>query len=328
MIASDGAHRVALTPPDPALQNVELAKVTPFQWTMPDGRVVKGGLILPTVKSKTPPPLVLAPYVFEPESFNPDGPGDSYAAQTLAARGFAVLTYNTPFVNGDVRVGTPAELPDFTAESDAAVEALAAKGLIDPNRVGMVGFSRAGYAASYAITHPGKVHYSAVRLDDSHPGTYAYALTTSDMHEHNYGGKFWTNKGDWLKEEPSFNVDRNTAPVLRTYHGVRSELFELELNGAFKLTRRPQDTITFTSQSHALVTPIARFVSINLTVDWMRFWILGEEDPDPAKKLQYLRWRQMRTDWKRQQAWEAAGHPATSRPDDSFMPEGATLTSQ
>jgi hypothetical protein len=30
------------------------------------------------------------------------------------------------------------------------------------------------------------------------------------------------------------------------------------------------------------------------TVDWFRFWLQGEEDPDPAKAEQYARWRELR----------------------------------
>jgi hypothetical protein len=29
-------------------------------------------------------------------------------------------------------------------------------------------------------------------------------------------------------------------------------------------------------------------------VDWFRFWLKGEEDPDPAKVEQYARWRELR----------------------------------
>jgi hypothetical protein len=28
-------------------------------------------------------------------------------------------------------------------------------------------------------------------------------------------------------------------------------------------------------------------------VDWFRFWLKGEEDPDPAKSEQYARWREL-----------------------------------
>lgn len=29
-------------------------------------------------------------------------------------------------------------------------------------------------------------------------------------------------------------------------------------------------------------------------VDWLRFWLKGEEDSDPAKAEQYARWRKLR----------------------------------
>jgi len=29
-------------------------------------------------------------------------------------------------------------------------------------------------------------------------------------------------------------------------------------------------------------------------VDWMKFWLKGEEDSDPAKAEQYNRWRELR----------------------------------
>jgi len=30
------------------------------------------------------------------------------------------------------------------------------------------------------------------------------------------------------------------------------------------------------------------------TVDWLVFWLKGEEDPDPAKAEQYKRWRELK----------------------------------
>jgi hypothetical protein len=40
--------------------------------------------------------------------------------------------------------------------------------------------------------------------------------------------------------------------------------------------------------------------------DWFRFWLKGEEDPDPAKAQQYVRWRELK---KMQQASEAERKP-------------------
>jgi hypothetical protein len=40
--------------------------------------------------------------------------------------------------------------------------------------------------------------------------------------------------------------------------------------------------------------PEGRMLSQEGSVDWFRFWLKGEEDPDPAKAEQYSRWRELR----------------------------------
>jgi hypothetical protein len=35
-------------------------------------------------------------------------------------------------------------------------------------------------------------------------------------------------------------------------------------------------------------------VSQQGNVDWFTFWLKNEEDPDPAKREQYIRWHQFR----------------------------------
>lgn len=55
---------------------------------------------------------------------------------------------------------------------------------------------------------------------------------------------------------------------------------------------------------------MARAALHSAAVDWFAFWLMGEEDPDPAKFQQYKRWRTMRADWKAEQAKEIAkGEP-------------------
>jgi len=39
---------------------------------------------------------------------------------------------------------------------DAAVQSLANSGIVDPSRVGLIGFSRAGYMTYYAVTLQGR----------------------------------------------------------------------------------------------------------------------------------------------------------------------------
>jgi hypothetical protein len=57
---------------------------------------------------------------------------------------------------------------------------------------------------------------------------------------------------------------------------------------------KPVDLIVLKEGTHPLTNPAQRMVSQGSTVDWMRFWLLGEEDPDPAKRDQYARWSRLR----------------------------------
>jgi hypothetical protein len=57
---------------------------------------------------------------------------------------------------------------------------------------------------------------------------------------------------------------------------------------------------------HELVKPWERMVSEQATVDWFRFRLKGEEDPDPAKAEQYKRWCKLRKLRKLQEASQDA----------------------
>ncbi len=69
---------------------------------------------------------------------------------------------------------------------------------------------------------------------------------------------------------------------------------------------KPVDLIVLSSDQHVLTNPAARMASQGGTVDWFRFWLKGDEDPDPAKAEQYRRWRDLRA---QQEASEATQKP-------------------
>ena len=58
---------------------------------------------------------------------------------------------------------------------------------------------------------------------------------------------------------------------------------------------KPVDLIVLAGGTHVLTNPAQRMASQGGTVDWFRFWLKGEEDPDPAKAAQYARWRELRS---------------------------------
>jgi hypothetical protein len=98
----------------------------------------------------------------------------------------------------------------------------------------------------------------------------------------------------WVDTAPDFHVDRVTAPIRIEAINPSSILQEWELFSSLALLHKPVDLIYFPNGSHIHQLPQERLASQQGNVDWMRFWLKGEEDPDPAKAGQYARWRRLR----------------------------------
>jgi dipeptidyl aminopeptidase/acylaminoacyl peptidase len=295
----DGA-RATLLSLAPELDGVALATQREFSWTNAQGEVEHAGLILPA-NTRSPPPLVIQVYHYKPDLFAPDGVySTAFAGQALAANGMAVLYLDYPGIHEDI----PAEGPAFVARVDQAVAALAAENLIDPGRVGLVGFSRGGFFTYYALTHPGRTAIRAGLVADGWTGSYGEYVTTAaelisngdvSPFDRQWGeGSFWQNRAAWLEHAPGFNVDRVEAPVLFTITNRSNVELSLETLGAFRINRKPFDLVLFPRASHQLHLPRERLASLSLTVDWFRFWLLDEQTADPLTRDQYNRWERLR----------------------------------
>jgi hypothetical protein len=314
---------------------VAIAQSRVVHWKTPDGHEERGLLTLPVNKSaKGPPPLVIQNYKFMPHLFRPDGPaGTGYAAQLLAARGIAVLGIELSSYEKQ-RGAEGLEGARGVMTIDAAVESLASKGLIDPKRVGMTGFSRGGFVPYYALTHPGRTKLAAAMSWDSVRFDYTYYITSGvlqyDSGRPSYvgsgiekavtgqdtGGSFWADKYTWLRENGEFSVERATGPYMFVGNGLGLDYYDQfrGLMGSFAIARRPLELLNFPIASHPMVRPREREASLSITTDWFDFWLNGHEDADPAKAEQYARWRKMESEWQRQQAWEATGNPVGTAP--------------
>jgi hypothetical protein len=305
VIASKGKREIALTSPDPALEGRWLSPMKEVKWREPDGHVIAGGFMLPREGAKSGPlPLVVQAYRYTPHLFRPDGPyASAYAAQALVAQGMAVLAIRIPSSASDgpdtahwTSAGeTPREGQIFVENIDAAVGELARQGVVDANRVGLIGFSRGGYMAHFAVTHPGRVGLAAAIVADSYTGSYLEYLlnaAASPMpgnrlpsgferaaEKENGGGTFWENKAGWLSNAPGFNADKARTPTLFSMSAAQGVLSAAEILGAWNINQRPYDFVFLPEASHPIQRPRERAALMQATVDWMRFWLKGEEDP-------------------------------------------------
>jgi len=290
-----------LLDPNPQFDQLRFGNVEAISWKATDGHVVQGGLYLPPdyVTGKRYP-LVIQTHGFMKNRFRIDGPWSSaFAAQPLVGKGFVVIQVGgSKNHDEDVRVvGTPQEAPREMASYEGVINNLYNKGLIDRNKVGIIGFSRTVYTVKYTLTHS-KYAFAAATVADGVGGGYFEYVAYSDVSQEYDaligGAPFGGGLKLWLKNSPSFNLDLVRAPVRIEAFGPATLLAGWEWYSGLSRLEKPVDFVYIPGGTHLLVKPWDRMVSQQGNVDWFSFWLKDEEDPDPAKRQQYERWRHLR----------------------------------
>jgi dipeptidyl aminopeptidase/acylaminoacyl peptidase len=270
-------------------------------WKATDGHEVEGGVYLPVdFVSGRRYPLVIQTHGFNSDRFWIDGPwSTAFAAQPLAGKGFVVLQVGSSkdAAQSDSYIQSPKEGPRMMAEFEGAIDYLDHRGLIDRDRVAIIGFSRTVYHVAYTLTHS-KYHFAAATLADGIDGGYfqylAFPNSPGDNAFVNGGPPLGEKLVQWLHNSPGFNLDKVRTPMRLEAHGPGSLLGAWEWFAGLSLQLKPVDLIYLPQAPHLLVRPSERLVSQQGNVDWFTFWLKGEEDPDPIKAAMYSRWRELR----------------------------------
>jgi dipeptidyl aminopeptidase/acylaminoacyl peptidase len=105
------------------------------------------------------------------------------------------------------------------------------------------------------------------------------------------GAEYW--KPYSLKQ----NADRINTPLLMQSADTEY-LASLETFMALREAGKPVELIVYPDEYHEKWQPDHRYAVYTRNIDWFSFWLMGREDPDPAKTKQYVRWREMRGRWK------------------------------
>jgi dipeptidyl aminopeptidase/acylaminoacyl peptidase len=309
----------SFTDVNPELTSVELGAVRELHWKNSYGDETNGFLILPTQRFPgVRVPLVLIGYAFSGEFVAQANPVlTTYPAQALARDGIAVLLFNNPryehWEGANFARGSRALGYGPLSSIRAIVDQLDAEGLIDADRVGMMGHSLAGFWVQLAITQTNL--FKVVEMHNggtaSEPGMYWESGTKQqrELQEQVMGGPPY---GETLKNYLSFsmtlNASRIRAPVLMEYDAIES-LAAMEYYEAMQHYGVPVDFFIYPNDGHVTERPEHRFVSLQRNLDWFEFWLLGKENDASSKGGQYLRWQQLRTLSERNAAAGQPGKP-------------------
>ncbi len=181
VIAGSAGETIPLSLPDPALADVQIVPTTPFAWKVGTEEDV-GGLYVPVHR-----------HIRNPRAAGHSGrslralpiPAGRQrihclcsASARCAGNGGAQYQRRSGAVP---ETGLSVEAA-MTKRIDAVVEALDRAGIIDPLKVGLIGFSHSGFQVHYLATHPGAVKLAAGVVADSFAGSYGqYTFLDSAM---------------------------------------------------------------------------------------------------------------------------------------------------
>ena len=288
----------------------------PYSWKDGKGRDWDGGLMTPNgSEGGGPRALVIQSYGFSPRRFYLDGAniGDGF---TSGFAGRAFLRDDILVLALPIRPTTHRLAPnDFRGALDAyqdevrgAIDALVTQGLVDPARIGLMGWSATGERVLNFVTFSDTPIRAATLLDGdantlfSLPVTYGSNDSIWSRKERtNEGLPYGSRLDRWIRYDPSLHTDCVKAAVrIETYGPV--VLNNWDIYALLRRQYKPVEMVVIPGGSHALSRPSERMISLQGNVDWYDFWLQGHERDEPvlvgedAKGLaaQYSRWRQMK----------------------------------
>jgi dipeptidyl aminopeptidase/acylaminoacyl peptidase len=260
-------HKTALTEINPELREQTLGRVEKIAWAGANGVRNSGYLIYPVGhQQRARYPCVILCKSWD-ETFihgGNDGLRSNFAPQALANCGFVVLMLKDSA--GSYANGTWKDLPGGISEAFRGMDAfetarreLDRLGLIDPARVGIMGFSRSSWIVDFTLTHSSETWAAAVSADS---GIYNYGTYLGDKSLRSgmaamYGGP---PRGEtlqaWLDYAPAFSAQNVRTPLLMQYHGKIS--MAAEFYSALITQGKPVELAFFPDGKHILDLPLQR----------------------------------------------------------------------
>lgn len=298
---------------NPNFQSIQFSEIRRLEWKNDEslqwGREAYGHLVLPlNYEGGRQYPLIVTQY--HSQGFLRGGVGDEYPIHLFAANGFAVLNTQHPFAWDLFRtVSNWTELQQITTTDDwtvndidigttsllTGVRRAIETGVIDTENIGITGLSDGVVKGFHALTTVD--YFNAASFSGSSWNPILY-FTTDNQHRAmlrkiGYSNPYTNSSSRWRKNSPIFRAHRITAPIL--FHFADHELISASQTiTTLQDQNKLFDAYVFPNEYHMKWQPKHRSAIYRRNLDWFRFWLKGEEDPDPEKVEQYERWRELR----------------------------------
>lgn len=284
-----GERRKAVWRLNPELDRVAVAE--PRRITGPGG--AQGWLYLPPQRTPAPP-VIVVPYQGEtyptpPAWMRREATGLALAPQLLVAAGYAVLIPDLP--------PTPEPAEGLAQRILTVVDAAAAEGRVDADRIGLWGWSFGAWSAVMSAAQSprfdavvglnGPMNFatvigdvgSALRLEGGHPLAATASARWLESGQAGMGEAYWSATDRYRRNSPFEQADRITAPVLLVAGEYDLMLAQTEqLYGALHRLGRPVALTLLIGEGHGIQNP----GNARLYQDQVQGWFDRNLRPDAA----------------------------------------------
>ena len=288
MDAASG-RTTTITDINPELRGFAVGELKPMTWRSFDGMEIWGLLLTPSdAPAGRPMPTLV--YVH-------GGPGggftfglfpqfmhivpqvDPYPTATMAGAGYAILF---PMPRGGAGYGEAGQRAIVNAWGDAdykdimtGVDALIARGIADPNRLGVMGASYGGYMTNWIVTQTGrfKAASAGASLSDL---SDTFFLSEGGAFMVDYFKRPWENREGYAAHSPLTFADQVTTPLLIQHGEVDPRV---PIAGAWKFYRtlkamgKTVELEIYPRGGHVLREPMQQREQMRRNLDWFTKWV-------------------------------------------------------
>lgn len=264
-----------------------LSTARPVRWTSSDGFEIEG-LFYPAIDGGERPPLIMeihgGPAGVSENRFGAD-------LQVLAGLGYAVLApnyrgssgYGDELLRGLMGQVGDGEHDDVMSGVDYAIENLG----VDPDRLGVRGWSWGGVSSGYLITQTDRFSAASVGAMVANWAAETGPGFNFDVSLWYIGGTPWTHREEWARRSAITHVANVTTPTI-IFHGAKDETSSANQSLMFftalrDIGRAPVRYMKLPRQRHGIREPRLERAYLHAEIEWFKRHVDGVEWTPPAR---------------------------------------------
>ena len=289
-----------LTDINPELHNMKLGVLEPVSWKSFDGKEIWGLLLTPPgyQSGKRIPMVVYChggpiggyTYGLFPQFAHIPGQVDPYPDEAMASAGMAILF---PMPRGGSGYGVEGfrAIVNRWGEDDykdimAGVDAMIAKGIADPDRLGVMGASYGGFMTSWIVTQTGRFKAASTGASVNDLIGEYYLSDAGDFIVEYYGYP-WEDTKALVEHSPITHVQNVTTPLL-IQHGENDYRVPLsQAQSFYKALKTLHKTVEFDIYprgGHVNFEPPLEREYMRRNLEWFEKWLGLGGAPAPSQQ--------------------------------------------